>query len=239
MALSDVRTRVVSNINRDDIPDTNGGLVDRWINDSQRKICRAYNFAFMETEVTTSTVDQQQNYALPTGSGSDLRWKVEISCELIDTNNYRVRLNRIFKQDAEKRDSNQLSTDSGTPSHYSIQKKQIYFFPIPNHANNSNTAWTVNFEYYGFLAGLSADIDTNDLIDNYPEVVEAFATNLAYEYVLEEERAMFWLNKANGMVQDMIAEDISNQYGNIEEGMEPEIGAATFPRSRFVTWNYT
>ena len=62
---------------------------------------------------------------------------------------------------------------------------------------------------------------------------------MAYKYALEEERASFWLNIANGMVQDMVAEDISNQYGNIEEGMEPEISAATFPRSRFVNWNYT
>ncbi len=239
MALSDVRTRVVNNVNRDDIADVNGGLVDQWINDSQRKICRAYNFAFMETEVTTSTVDEQQNYQLPAGSGSDLRWKAEISCELINSDDYRVRLSRIFKQDAERRDTNQLSTDSGTPSHYSIQKGQIYFYPIPDHAFNSDTAWTVNLEYYGFLDDLSADTDTNDLITNYPEVVEAFATALAYEYALEEERASFWLNKGNGLVQDMVAEDISNQYGNIEEGMEPEISAATFPRSRFVNWNYT
>ena len=36
MALSDIRTRVAANINRADIPDSSGGLIDRWINDSQK-----------------------------------------------------------------------------------------------------------------------------------------------------------------------------------------------------------
>ena len=84
MALSDIRTRVAQNINRDDIPDTNGGLIDRWINDAQRRICQSHNFQLMETEADADTVDEQVNYALPIASGTDLRFKSEISCELID-----------------------------------------------------------------------------------------------------------------------------------------------------------
>jgi len=234
MALSSIRTRVVKNVDRDDIPDANGGLVDQWINDAQRSIARAYNFAFLESEATASTVDGQQNYQLPTSDGAELRWKSEISCELINKSSYRVTLSRIFKQDAEQRVRFQNTADSGTPTHYAIQKGQIYLFPKPDHSANGGSAWTINLEYYGYLDDLDSDTDTNDLVANYPEILEAFATASAFDYVYEEEKASYWKNKAAGLIQDMVAEDISNQYGTIEEGMQPGDGAGTFPPSR---WN--
>ena len=226
MALSDIRTRVAGNINRDDIPDTAGGLIDRWINDAQRRICRAHNFTFMESEADTTLVVDQRNYGLPTSS---LRFKTEISLEIIGSNNDRQQLKRIFKQDAEKRDEFISTTKSGTPRNYSIQKGQIYLYPKPA------TALTMNLEYYGFLADLSTDAGTNDLLDNYPEVVETLATAFGLRYALEEERADYWESKAQAMVLEMVKEDNSNKYGNIEEGMEPEAGGATYPRDRVIS----
>jgi|GEM_PF-2601093 len=229
MALSDIRTRIATNINRDDVPDTAGGLIDRWINDAQRRICRSHNFAFMESEADTTLVVDQRNYALPDASGSDLRFKVEISLEIIAASGDRHRLKRIFKQDAEKRDEYISTTKSGTPRHYSLQKGQIYLYPRPG------TALTMNLEYYGFLDDLSSDTDTNDLIDDYPEVVEALATAFGYRYVFEEERANYWEQKATALVNEMIKESQSNKFGNLEEGMEPEPGAGTWPRNRIIS----
>lgn len=229
MALSDIRTRVADNINRTDVPDTAGGLIDRWTNDAQRRICRAHNFAFMETEADTTLVVGQRNYALPTASGSDLRFKAEISLEIISAGNIRCRLKRIFKQDAENRYEFLDTTDSGTPRNYSLQKGQIYLYPLPD------TALAMNLEYYGFLDDLSADADTNTLIDDYPEAVEALATSFGLRYIHEEERADYWEGKATALVNEMIKEDYANKYGNIEEGMEPEPGAGTYPRARYIS----
>lgn len=228
MALSDIRTRVANNVNRDDIPDTAAGLIDRWINDAQRRICRAHNFSFMEAEADTTLVVGQRNYALPSASGTDLRFKSEISLEIISAGGDRIRLNRIFKQDAEKDDSFISTTKTGTPRKYAIQKNQIYLYPIPA------TALSMNLEYYGFMGDLSADTDTNDLIDDYPEVVEALATSFAYRYAFEEERANYWESKATAQVLEMVTEDNDNKYGNIEEGMEPESGAGTTQRPGIV-----
>jgi hypothetical protein len=229
MALSDIRTRVANNIDRDDIPDTAAGLIDRWINDAQRRVCRAHNFTFMESEADTTLVVDQRNYSLPTGSASALRFKSEISMEIILTNSHRQKLKRIFKQDAEKREEFTDTTGSGTPRSYAIQKGQIYLYPKPN------KALTMNIEYYGFLATLSTDAGTNDLMDDYPEVVEALATAFGFRYVYEEERADFWENKAMALVQEMIKENDQNVYGNIEEGIEPESGASTYPRDKFLS----
>lgn len=229
MALSDIRTRIANNINRTDVPDTAGGLIDTWINDAQRRICRAHNFTFMESEADTTLVVSQRNYALPTGAGSDLRFKAEISLEIISAGDDRYRLKRIFKQDAEKRYEFISTTQTGIPRRYAIQKGQIYLYPLPN------TALTMNLEYYGFLDDLSDDTDTNDLIGNYPEVVEALATSFGYRYIFEEERADYWETKATALVNEMIKEDYNNKYGNIEEGMEPEPGAGTYPRDRYIS----
>ncbi len=229
MALSDTRKRVATNINRDDIPDTAGGLVDRWINDAQRRICRAHPFSFMESEADTTLVVSQRNYALPTGSGNDLRFRNEISLEIISSGSDRIRLKRIFKQDAEKKTEFIDTTATGTPRKYSIQKGQIYLYPMPI------AALTMNIEYYGFLDDLSDDTDTNDLIDDYPDVVETLATSFGLRYALEEERADYWESKANALVQEMVKEDNNNKYGNIEEGMEPEAGAGAYPRARDIS----
>ena len=226
MALSDIRTRIADNINRDDVPDTAGGLIDRWANDSQRRVCRAHPFSFMETEADTTLVASQRNYALPTGSGSDLRFRNEISLEIIDSNSQRIRLKRIFKQDAEKRTEFISTTQATTPRKYSIQKGQIYLYPMPS------VALTMNLEYYGFLNDLTEDTDTNDLFDDYPDVVEALGTSFGLRWAKEEERADYWESKANALVQEMVKEDNNNKYGNIEEGMEPEAGAGTYPRNR-------
>lgn len=227
MALSDIRTRVAKNINRSDVPDTAAGLIDRWINDAQRRVCRAHDFTFMEAEANTTLVVGQRNYSLPTASGTDLRFKVEISLELYSEDSARIQLKRIFKQDAEKKRKFAGTGDTGTPSMYAIQKGQIYLYTTPD------TALTMNLEYYGFLDDLIADTDTNDLIDDYPDVMEALATTFGYRYAFEEERGDYWESKANALVSEMVKEDDSNKYGNIEEGMEPEDGAGTSPRDRF------
>jgi len=226
MNLSDMRTRVSSIVNRDDVTDA---LLNQFINDAQRRICRGYNFSFMESEATTSTVDEQRDYSLPTASG-DLRFKTEISLELIDNENCRVPLKRTTKQDAERKIEYKDTDDVGTPRHYAIQRGQIYLFPKPDHSDNDDTAWTLNLEYYGFLDDLSGDSDTNDLLDNYPDVVEAVAVAIAFRYFYEEERAEYWEGKASDMIADMIREDTDRKYGNLEEGMEPEAGAGCVPR---------
>ena len=227
MALSDIRTRVANNINRDDVPDTIGGKIDRWINDSQRRVQRAFNFAFMESEADTTLVVSQRNYGLPDASGSDLRFKAEISMEIIDSNNERIRLKRIFKQDAEMKNRYSDITETSTPERYCLQKGQIYLYPKPDEA------LTMNLEYYGYLDDLVNDSDTNAMTDDYPEVLEVFATSFGFRWAFEEERANFWEGKAMALVEEMIKESNDNTFTNIEEGMEPEKGAGTTPRRRF------
>ena len=226
MAMSDVRSRISNNLNRDDITDVQLLI---WINDSQRRICRSHNFAFMETEADTSLVVNQRNYALPTASGSDLRFKAEISLEIIRADSDRQRLKKIYKPNAEWKDEYIDTTEQATPRNYSIQKGQIYLYPIPD------AVLTMNLEYYGFLDDLVDDSDTNTLIDDYPEVIEALGTSFGFRYAFEEERADYWEKKAVSMVNEMVKEESDNTFSNLEEGIEPEKGAGTSPRRNLIS----
>jgi hypothetical protein len=92
----------------------------------------------------------------------------------------------------------------------------------------------MNLEYYGYLDDLVEDTDTNNLIDDYPETIEAFATSSGFRYSFEEERADYWEGKGGTLVQEMVKESNDNTFTNIEEGIEPEKGAGTTPRRRFI-----
>lgn len=236
MVLSDIRTKVANNVLRpDDIPDTSGGLIDGWIDDTQREICRAYNFDFMEAEATIDTTDEQRAYSLPTAgdsgwtevdSGTVLRFKSEINLQLINSNNNRVPLIKAHKKDIEDKSNYRNTSDSGTPKYYDIQRGKIHLYNKPDHSSNSDTAWAITFEYYGYLADVSGtDAATNALISNHHEVLEVGATAKAFRYVHEFEIAREWQADFRGKIADMITETITSRYGTIEEGMAPRAGS--------------
>lgn len=231
MALSDIRTNVADNVNRDDVPNTSGGLIDQAINNTQREICRIYNFEFMETETTSDTVDEQRSYSLPDGSGDALRFKAEINCELINYDDYRIPLTKIHKQDAENKAEYRDTGGMGTPRCYSIQYRQLHLYNKPDHSCNNDEAWTINLEYYGFLAELSDGDDTNDLIDDNPELVEAGATARCFGWAHEDEKKREWRVHFEAMLLTAIREDEVNKYGTIEEGMAPIEGSGAYPQT--------
>lgn len=221
MALSDIRSDVDNNINRDDVTDTQ---IDGWINDAQRIICRAENFRFMEAEATASTVDDQRKYGLPDGTNS-LRFKEEISCQLEDADDDRVELIKIHKQDVESKQIYTETTDDGVPKYYCIQDEALHLYPLPDHSENDDTAWTINLEYYGYLGDLSNDTDTNDLIDNYPVVVKTLATALGLRWAGERRQSDTWMKDYRELLVQMIQESNGYKYGNIEEGFRPRDGS--------------
>lgn len=225
MALSDIRTRIADNVNRNDIPDEKGGLIDRWINDSQRQICRSYNFTFMETSDDDTTVADQESYSLPDGT-SALRFKSEISLELIEpTSSNKRGMTKTTKQDAERKFR---TSNTGTPRQYAIQQGSIFFYPTPS--DNSGNNWTINLEYYGYLDDLVEDADTNTLVDDYPESLEYLGTALALRYAMEEERGEFWESKFKTYLGGMIQETDTDRFATQELGIRPEPGAGAYPQ---------
>ena len=209
---------------------------DEYINTSQRWVCRGtliipqiinvlnYNFSWMKRECTASTVDSQQRYALPDGTGSIWDFKSEISCDLIDADDKRVPLTRKFKQDIENDPRFNDTTDEGTPDTYCIDHDAIWLYPIPDHTKNSGSAWTFNLEYYGYILDLSGDTDTNVLTNEYPLILEYGGTELGFRYGQDFEQAEYWKKLKQEMFLEMVKADHQLEFSNIEEGFQPRAG---------------
>jgi hypothetical protein len=234
MALSDIRTDVQANW-PDDYHSTKltSAKVDEFINKVQRKVCRVHNFTFMEQEVTRSTVDEQRRYSLPTAgdsnwtevaSGTVFAYKDEISCELINSVNYRRELIKLLKKSIEENYQFRDVAALGTPTHYCIRALYLELWKLPDHDMNDDTAWTINFEFYGYLADLSADTDTNEIVSQHPLVLEYGATALGFQFGADFELAAYYENKANEVLAEMIRADNSKKLSSLEEGMRPARG---------------
>lgn len=234
MALSDVRVDVQANWPTGfHSTALNAAKVDEFINKIQREICRVHNFTWMEMEVTQDTVNEQRQYAVPTAgnsgwadvnSGTVRKFKDEISCELINYNNYRKPLTKLFKKSIEEKRLFKNTAAKGTPTHYCIRAGYIELWKLPDHDANNDTAFTINFEFYGYLADLSGDSATNEITNQYPLVLEYGATALGFRFGLDIEMAEYYEGKAAGILMEMIKEDNSRKLSSIEEGMRPARG---------------
>ena len=236
--LSEIRTKITANWPTNfHSSEIDSPKKDVWINEAQRWVCRGalflpsgekikHNFSFLETENQGSTVDLQRRYALPTEDAANniKKFKVEISCELINSENYRVPLTRLFKTDIENRPRFVNTEDAGTPRNYCIQENDLCLFPLPDHSCNNDTAWTINLEYYGYLITLSADDDNNILTTDWPEVIEFYATALGFRFGFDIEMAEFWEAKAKEKLLEIIEEDQAKALTGIEEGQKPAQG---------------
>jgi hypothetical protein len=235
--LSEIRDNVQNNW-PDDYHSTylDDDKTDEYINDTQRWICRGtlivpniapimnYNFSWMKREVYADTVDSQQRYALPDGTGTIWDFKAEISCDLIDASNNRVPLTKRIKYDIENDPRFNDTDETGTPDTYCIDHDAIWLYPIPDHSRNESSAWTFNLEYYGYILDLSGDSDTNTLTNEYPKILEYGATELGYEHGQDFEQAGYWAMKKQKMFLEMIRADQQHILSGLEEGLVPRAG---------------
>ena len=223
---------------------------DEYINTVQRWICRGtlivpsvvnilnYNFSWLKAEVTASTVDSQRRYALPDGTGTPLKFKSEISCELVDANDKRRELTRRFKRDIENDPTYNDTTDTGRPKDYSIDDFDIWLYPMPDHSLNSAAAWTINLEYYGYLANMSNDSDDNTLAKDYPLVLEYGATELGFRYGQDKEQADYYKALKIELFLEMVKADQMLEYAGIEVGLQPRAGSGLGECDPGVSGNY-
>lgn len=235
MSLSAIRTDVQANwpTNYHSTVLTND-KTDEFINKAQREICRRHNFTFMEQEITQDTTDEERSYALPTAgdtdwteinSGTVIKFKSEeISCQLINASDYRVYLRKLFKGDLESRVIFRDTAALGTPSAYCIRGGYLELWPKPDHDNNSDSAWTINFEFYGYLADLSGDTATNELVSQYPLALEYLATSYGFAFGFDPQKATEWKNKFEEVYAEMVNEDETRKASAVHDYMRPSAG---------------
>jgi len=238
--LSTLRTRIRNNwpsgFFTDNLTDPQ---LDTWINDTQRWVCRGtiyvpdeygrqklicHNFSWQKEESSASTVDRQRRYALPDGTGDVMKFKTEITFEIVKYDGYRRPLTRRLKVDIEN-DLRFADVEGyGIPECYCLDDGDIWLYKLPDHTYNNNEAFTLNFEYYGFLPELSGDDDHNVLTDDFPEVLEYGATADGFRFARNFEEAEYWEAKKRDMFIQMLKADQHQEFAALEEGFCPAAG---------------
>lgn len=235
--LSEIRTNVQSywpdNYHSSFLGDTK---TDEYINSIKNWVCKGtiitpdykmvnYNFSWMKIEVEASTVDEQRRYTLP--SASDARkFKQEISCELVNSDDSRIPLTRRLKRDIENDPTYKDTTGLGVPKEYCIDQNELWLYPLPDHSCNSGSAWTINLEYYGYLADLTGDTDTNKITDDFPLVLEYGAAEMGFRYGQDYDQAEYYKKLKIEQFIIMLRVDQQEVLANIERGMEPVQGSS-------------
>jgi len=218
-----------SGFHEDDLTAT---VLTRYANDLQRELCRAHNFAFMKQEVTRDTGDETQKYTVPTAEASGttwteviagstiLRFKRDISLELINSQEYRVPLIKLHKQILEDKKILAKETGKGIPRYYDVDQDRIWLYKIPDHSFNANVAWTMNLEFFGYLADLAAE-GNNVLTNKHSLVLEYGITARGFAFAKDWTSFNRWKQLALDIFSQMIEEDTDLQLSGMEEGMFP------------------
>jgi len=233
MNLLELREIIKSNLEGASIPNLTDAMFNRWINSAQRWVCEGslvsggilieHNFSFLVAETQADTTDKQRRYALPTAADSILAFKADKNIELINHLSYRHPLIKVLKKDIEDNPKFRNLAGKGVPSHFCIEQSDIWLYPLPSHASNNNTAFTINMEYYGYLTDLSADGDTNVLTISYPEVLEFKATALGFLWIKDEQVSLYD-GLAKEKLAEMITVDQTKKIIGLERGMRPLLG---------------
>lgn len=87
--------------------------------------------------------------------------------------------------------TSKISSDTGTPTVYTIEGDNIRFAPVPT----PEAPVTVKMLYLKPYGGLVSDTDSNNILTNYYEVYLAGALKYGFKYMRDNDEASMWNQK--------------------------------------------
>lgn len=155
--------------------------VIEYLNNAQKKVANTANFWFMHTSTTINFTAGDNIEALPSDfKDEDSVWFQEV----VGSNTVWTEIDYAEWEDIRRKYDN---TTRGTPQHYIVQKKNLIIWPIPREN------YTIRLDYYEYLDDLTdPGASTNDLLTDYPDVLEAYATYKAFRKLREFDEALAW-----------------------------------------------
>jgi hypothetical protein len=243
MDFSQLQASVNDNVETSQFTNWTAALTKRWINRAVRWACEgqiflpetnetfakrqiSHDFSFLINEVEASTVDGQRTYLLPDGTTENVwEFRKDKNIELIDYNDYRLPLLKFFKRDIEDDPEFRYLIEEGVPSHFCIEQSALWLFPLPDHSQNNDEAWSINMEYYAYLPELSDDADTNIFTLKFADLLEFKASSLGFGWAKDTDSEKEYEDRAIRRMIEIITNDQSVALGGIERGCQPTGGA--------------
>ena len=179
------------------------------LNLNQRELCRLNDLSFNEISDTFVTIASTRNYAKPaTWSRPHTLWYLH------PTNGSIVFLSQLSK---EKFDLNfPDSTKTALPTAYTTWGTNIQLGKTPDQIV------TINRNFYGLLADLSADGDTNGLTNDAWEVLLFKCLSDVSAYGIEDPRIPLWRSRYNEVLNALVIEQAAAQSsGRKAQSEEP------------------
>ena len=147
-----------------------------YINNAQKKILNRANFWFMHTTTTIPYTVGDNAELLP----ADFK-NVDVVSIFVD--NAWIKLEYIEWDDIRKTFQ---SSPNGRPTHWKDENANLVLYPVPD------KSYDIQLDYYRYLADLVAGGASNAILDNYPEIIESWATSKAFWKLREFEDAKEW-----------------------------------------------
>lgn len=150
--------------------------VKAWINEAQSRIARTVEVRELFTTSTVATVAGTVSYTLP----ADF-----IRINGLTNGTYGLELRPIIDIDALLAE-NMGTTNSGSPSYYSLGPSGLYLSPCPD------AVYSLTMTYYKNPVALSANGDISTLPVNYHDLMVSYALSKAYRSEDDPQQSQFY-----------------------------------------------
>lgn len=172
-----------------------------WANEAQREICNRASFWFMQASTTMSFVQSDLSQALP----SDFK---DIDAVWIKTTNPDGFV-ELFPMSIEDQRRQYDDVTEQEPGFYRAEGgNSLVLRPVPDQA------YTVQLDYWKYLADLVAAGSSNELLDNYSGIIESGATYRGFRRLGELEDAGAWKKMFNGDIADLVVQNAERVLPN-------------------------
>lgn len=190
MTLDDIKGRVAHYLDRDDI----APLVEDWVNQTQRRIQRAYNWRCMESRQTLSS--STAYLSIPTG------YKEAIWLDVLRSTGDYKRLEKTFANDALRRYPF-MDSETGEPELWCLSHgiSSIIVRPTPDQE------YSFDIFFFKYLDDLSSSNTTNWFTDNLPELLVYGSLVEASGFIVNKDMFDIWNQLYNGVLATAISNE--------------------------------
>jgi hypothetical protein len=175
-----------------------------WLNNRIKDdVTTPYNFWFMETSETKTTVAVTRTIALPSNYKDDMpdgivyRDSSTNACTPLDV---------INEAEARRR---WATDDTGEPEAIIIKETTAEIWPLPD------DAYYIDFECYCHVTPFSDSVTNNFISNNYPNLYIFAGTAEGFRFLEEPEKANEWDGQFFKLLDRLVSYNIERQTGKI------------------------
>lgn len=186
--------KVKFNVGRANDP-TLSDYVIEYINNAQKKICNRSNFWFMHTTTTLNLIQGTNTVSVPPD------FKDEDIVSIFKDNQW-TELEYVSWEDVRK---DFQTGNQGQPQQWLVEQNILNVWPVPDNS------YTIQFDYWKFLPDLIAGGSSNLMLDNYPEILESWATAKAFMKLREFEDAKEWMGMFEMQLRELVVANVDRE----------------------------